>query len=179
MRQLYMQKLTRLRRLQQQSRLFFSEAQTEYKADHYIITLIKQCQTLRSLKTVHASILVSHRHQDLLFLTNLISQYASLGFVSSAFSLYSAVSHFSDPFLWNFMIRAFIDNRHFDRSLYLYTQMRQSGVKPDNFTFSFVFKACANLRDVEFGVRVHKDVVDLGYQSDVFVGNSLIAMYGK
>ncbi|KAI9176428.1 hypothetical protein LWI28_002658 [Acer negundo] len=174
-----MQKLTRLRRLQQQSGLFFSEAQTEFEADQCIITLIKQCQTLRSLKTVHASILVSHRRQDLFFVTNLISQYASLGSVSSAFSLFSAVYHFSDLFLWNVMIRVFVDNRHFDCSSHLYAQMRRSGVGPDNFTFPFVFKACANLRDVEFGVRVHKDDVDLGYQSDVFVGNSLIAMYGK
>ncbi|KAL5860844.1 hypothetical protein ACOSQ4_002140 [Xanthoceras sorbifolium] len=179
MRQLCMQKLTRLRRLQQQSRLFFSEAQTEFEADQCIITLIKQCQTLQSLKTIHASILRSHHHHDLFFVTNLISQYASLGSVSIAFSLFSAVSHFSDLFLWNVMIRAFVDNHHFDRSLQLYAQMRRLGIQPDNFTFPFVFKACANLRDVEFGVRVHKDVVDLGYQSDVFVGNSLIAMYGK
>ncbi|KAL5864646.1 hypothetical protein ACOSQ3_002160 [Xanthoceras sorbifolium] len=179
MRQLCMQKLTRLRRLQQQSRLFFSEAQTEFEADQCIITLIKQCQTLQSLKTIHASILRSHHHHDLFFVTNLISQYAFLGSVSIAFSLFSAVSHFSDLFLWNVMIRAFVDNHLFDRSLQLYAQMRRLGIQPDNFTFPFVFKACANLRDVEFGVRVHKDVVDLGYQSDVFVGNSLIAMYGK
>lgn len=77
------------------------------------------------------------------------------------------------------MIRAFVDNRQFDRSLQLYAQMRELDINPDNFTFPFVLKACGYLRDIEFGVKVHKDAVDSGYWSDVFVGNSLIAMYGK
>lgn len=77
------------------------------------------------------------------------------------------------------MVRIFVDNRQFDRSLQLYTQMRELDIQPDNYTFPFVLKACGCLGDIEFGVKVHKHIVDSGYQSDVFVGNSLVAMYGK
>lgn len=77
------------------------------------------------------------------------------------------------------MIRAFVDNCHFDRALQLYNQMRRFDVKPDNFTFPFVLKACGCLRDVEFGIKVHQEILDFGYQYDVFVCNSLISMFGK
>lgn len=57
--------------------------------------------------------------------------------------------------------------------------MREAGVEPDNFTFPFVLKACAGLGDVEEGERVHSDAAEFGYESNVFVGNSLVSLYGK
>lgn len=185
-----MQKLIMLRPVLWHSCLFSEAAlvqtQTHYKTAvieaETCIALIKKCQSLRPLKALHGFIQRSHfhfLHGDLFLLTNLISQYASLGSVPTAFSLFSSVSHFADLFLWNVMIRAFVDNCHFDRALQLYNQMRRFDVKPDNFTFPFVLKACGCLRDVEFGIKVHQEILDFGYQYDVFVCNSLISMFGK
>ncbi|XP_044502591.1 uncharacterized protein LOC123223500 [Mangifera indica] len=187
---LAMQKLIMLRPVLWHSCLFSEAAlvqtQTHYKTAvieaETCIALIKKCQSLRPLKALHGFIQRSHfhfLHGDLFLLTNLISQYASLGSVPTAFSLFSSVSHFADLFLWNVMIRAFVDNCHFDRALQLYNQMRRFDVKPDNFTFPFVLKACGCLRDVEFGIKVHQEILDFGYQYDVFVCNSLISMFGK
>ncbi|URE16650.1 PPR repeat [Musa troglodytarum] len=59
--------------------------------------------------------------------------------------------------------------------------MRQprGGAQPNNFTFPPVLKACSYLGDFEEGVKIHGDAAELGYESDVFVRNSLIAMYSK
>lgn len=57
--------------------------------------------------------------------------------------------------------------------------MQEAGIEPDNFTFPFVLKACANLHDIVEGQKIHDDVVVFGFDTDVFVGNSLISMYGK
>ncbi|CAK7348172.1 unnamed protein product [Dovyalis caffra] len=143
------------------------------------ISLIKQCGTsLHSLKSAHASILKSYLHHNLHFLTNLIAQYASLGSISYAYSLFSSTPS-TDLFLWNVMIRGFVDNSHYHHAVLLYQQMLKLGIQPDHFTFPFVIKACGCLRHFEFGVRVHRDVVKFGYQSHVFISNSLITMYGK
>ena len=77
------------------------------------------------------------------------------------------------------MIRGFVDNCLYNRSMLLYSQMRELGIQPDNFTFPFVLKACGCVKDVKFGVVVHGNLMEFGYESDVVVGNSLIAMYGK
>ncbi|KAJ9189799.1 hypothetical protein P3X46_001052 [Hevea brasiliensis] len=169
-------------------RFFWAEAETLTQAQELFspppvradtcVSLIKQCSSLHSLKTVYASMLRSHFHLNLYFLTNLIAQYVSLGSISHAYSLFSS-SHSSDPFLWNVMIRGFVDHAQYHRSVLLYIQMLELGIRPNNYTFPFVIKACGCLRNVEFGIQVHDDVVEFGYESDVFVCNSLIVMYGK
>lgn len=77
------------------------------------------------------------------------------------------------------MIRGFLHNALYHRSLTLYAQMRQLSIQPDNFTFPSVLKACAYLRDFRFGIQVHADAVQFMYDSDVTVANSLLTMYAK
>ncbi|XP_023535837.1 pentatricopeptide repeat-containing protein At2g01510, mitochondrial-like isoform X2 [Cucurbita pepo subsp. pepo] len=139
---------------------------------------IKNCSTIESLKCVHASILKANLHLNLFFCTTLISQYASLGSVSYAYSLFSLLQSL-DVFLWNVMLRGFVDAGFYRKVMFLYAQMLDLGIRPDNFTFPFVFKACGCVQDLDFGVRVHYDAVNFGYELDVFVANSLIAMYGR
>ncbi|KAF5199706.1 Pentatricopeptide repeat-containing protein [Thalictrum thalictroides] len=77
------------------------------------------------------------------------------------------------------MIQCFTANAIYDDPIVLYCQMRDIGIKPDNYTYPFVLKDCGHLRDIGLGKVIHKDVIVFGYESDVFVGNSLVTMYGK
>ncbi len=60
-----------------------------------------------------------------------------------------------------------------------FQQMQQQGVSPNKFTFIQVIKACAALRTLEDGRLVHKQLIQTGYESDLFVGSSLVDMYAK
>eukprot|EP00257_Ricinus_communis_P013436 XP_015570865.1 pentatricopeptide repeat-containing protein At3g26782, mitochondrial-like [Ricinus communis] len=142
------------------------------------ISLIKNTSGLHSLKALHASMLRSYLHLNLYFFTNLVAQYTSLGFISHAYSLFST-SNPTDAFLWNVMIRGFVDHAQYYDAILLYRQMVQLSIKPTNFTLTFVFKACGCLRDIEFGKQVHDDAVKDGYKLDLFVLNSLITMYAR
>ncbi|XP_043724133.1 pentatricopeptide repeat-containing protein At3g26782, mitochondrial-like [Telopea speciosissima] len=142
------------------------------------ISVIKQCETLKALNSVHASMLRTHLHLNLFFFTNLICRYASVGYVAHSYALFSACEA-PDVFLWNIMIQGFAENGPCHSSVVFYRHMRDLGVLPDNFTFPFALKACAQLRDLESGKALHGDIVKFGYDSDVFVTNSLVAMYGK
>jgi len=57
--------------------------------------------------------------------------------------------------------------------------MQQEGMTPDRFTFVPVLNACANLQALEVGRHIHEQVIQAGFEHDVFVGNSLIDMYAK
>ncbi|KAL6278980.1 hypothetical protein ACE6H2_022581 [Prunus campanulata] len=145
-------------------------------------SLIKQSHTLLSLKAVHASILRTHLHLNLILCTNLIAHYASLGSTSHAYTLFSAFSSSSsssDVFLWNVMIRGFVDNGLYHKAIAVYSKMWELGTQPDHFTFPFVLKACGYVCDDRLGVKLHGDVIQCGCASDLFVGNSLIGLYGK
>ncbi|KAI3878705.1 hypothetical protein MKX03_007167 [Papaver bracteatum] len=142
------------------------------------ISLIKQCKTIKTLKSLHASMIRSHLHLNLFFSTNLITRYSSLGSISHSYSIFSSTQT-SDVFLWNVMIRCFVESFSYDRAVRLYCRMKEYGIRPDNYTFPFVVKACGHLQDVKLCRVVHGDVIEFGCEYDVFVGNSLITVYGK
>ncbi|KAI3975912.1 hypothetical protein MKX01_016595 [Papaver californicum] len=77
------------------------------------------------------------------------------------------------------MIRCFVESSSYDRAVRLYYRMKEYGIRPDNYTFPFVIKACGHLQDVKLCRVVHGDVIEFGYEYDVFVDNSLITVYGK
>jgi len=65
------------------------------------------------------------------------------------------------------------------KALELFQQMQQEGVQPDSVTFVGVLNACASLAALKDGRCVHQQIVECGWDSDAFVGNSLVDMYAK
>ncbi len=52
-------------------------------------------------------------------------------------------------------------------------------MSPDSFTFVQVIKACDGLGTLEDGRLVHKQLIQSGCESNVFVGSSLVDMHAK
>lgn len=55
--------------------------------------------------------------------------------------------------------------------------MRRAGLKPGHFTYPFVVKACGRCLMVGEGKAVHSLILKLGFDSDKYVGNTLLRMY--
>ncbi|KAM1015891.1 hypothetical protein FF2_044993 [Malus domestica] len=110
--------------------------------------------------------------------TKLAAFYANCGKMPQAQLIFDGIL-LKNSFLWNFMIRGYACNGCPFKSLVLYREMLSFGQKADNFTYPFVLKACGDLLVVEIGRRVHGEVVVSGLESDVYVGNALLAMYSK
>lgn len=77
------------------------------------------------------------------------------------------------------MIRGYACNGDSLKALSLYRGMMFFGQKFDHFTYPFVLKACGDLGLVVIGRKVHCELVVHGFEDDVYIGNSLLAMYGK
>ncbi|XP_072957329.1 pentatricopeptide repeat-containing protein At4g35130, chloroplastic [Typha angustifolia] len=84
-----------------------------------------------------------------------------------------------DTFLWNLMIRGYTKAESYNEVLDFYDRMQAAGVRADNFTFPFVIKSCTGLGSWDEGSKAHGRLIKLGLDSDLFVCNSLIAMYAK
>jgi len=65
------------------------------------------------------------------------------------------------------------------KALELFQQMQQEGVQPDSVTFVEVLNACASVVALKEGSSVHDQIIQSALESAVFVGNSLVNMYGK
>lgn len=59
----------------------------------------------------------------------------------------------------------------------MYKQMLVSGFSPNNYTLSFVIKACVDLSDLSLGLGFHSQSIKLGWESYDFVQNGLIHLY--
>ncbi|CBI27276.3 unnamed protein product, partial [Vitis vinifera] len=77
------------------------------------------------------------------------------------------------------MIKAFVLKGKLINTIQIYSQMLENGLYPDNYTLPYVLKACAGLQSCHLGESAHGQSVKLGFWFDIFVGNTLIAMYSS
>ncbi|KAL9680470.1 hypothetical protein QQ045_018349 [Rhodiola kirilowii] len=79
---------------------------------------------------------------------------------------------------WNMLIRGYVDHCKHQQAIDVFFSMRSRGIRPNNFTFPFLFKACAAVLDFSAGRQFHVQVFKYGLEADVYVNNSLIHFYG-
>uniref|UniRef100_A0A2N9HRQ4 DYW domain-containing protein n=1 Tax=Fagus sylvatica TaxID=28930 RepID=A0A2N9HRQ4_FAGSY len=78
---------------------------------------------------------------------------------------------------WNSCLKAFAEGQSPFDAILLFYKLREFDVVPDDFTCSFVLKACASLLDFLNGRIVHGYVEKLGFRSNVFLQNMIVNLY--
>ncbi|XP_042029857.1 pentatricopeptide repeat-containing protein At3g16610-like [Salvia splendens] len=82
-------------------------------------------------------------------------------------------------YLQNLLIRSLCDNGLFEDVILVYKKCRNSGSSSDKYTFPFVIKSCAALRDVWFGSLMHSVTLKNGFGVNLFVQTALLDFYFK
>jgi pentatricopeptide repeat protein len=82
-------------------------------------------------------------------------------------------------FAWNKKLAKYVKAGEPEKTLQLFQQLQQEGISPDKFTFVQVLNACASLQALAEGRHAHEKVIQIGCETDLFVGSSLINMYAK
>ncbi|KAF3556430.1 pentatricopeptide repeat-containing protein At2g34400-like [Brassica napus] len=139
------------------------------------LCLLKKCVSANQIREIQAQMLLNSVQKP----NFLIPKAVELGDFNYASSLFSATEQ-PNHYSFNFMIRGLTNTWHdHGAALSLYRRMKFSGLKPDNFTYNFVFVACGNLPEIGVGRSVHSSLVKVGLDRDDHVNHSLIAMYSK
>ncbi|KAG9157298.1 hypothetical protein Leryth_004937 [Lithospermum erythrorhizon] len=85
----------------------------------------------------------------------------------------------SSVFFWNTLIKHHIQVLHnCFNGIEVFNVMRRLMWKPNSYTFTCVLKGCGELGGVSLGGSVHGLVVVSGFESNVFVCNAVVGMYG-
>ncbi|KAA8532563.1 hypothetical protein F0562_032621 [Nyssa sinensis] len=87
--------------------------------------------------------------------------------------------HKPRPFIWNTLIKGYVQNELPNEAASVYRLMHDLDVRPDLFTFPFVLKACAELAELWVGVAVHTQVLKYGLEFISMVRTELMVMYVK
>lgn len=141
-------------------------------------TYLPLCQTLKQFSLILSQVIVSGFIKDTYAASRLLKFSTDLPFihVKYSFCIFNLIQT-SNCFIWNTMMRAYVQRNCPQKAVYLYKFMLRSDVSPDNYTYPILLQACT-IRLSQFeGKHMHDHVVKTGFSSDVYVRNTLIHMY--
>ncbi|XP_068658102.1 pentatricopeptide repeat-containing protein At3g12770 [Aristolochia californica] len=146
--------------------------------DLFYSKLLESCTRFKDIAQVHAQVTKIGLQTSNFIVTKVVHVCSNLGEIRYARQVFE---EFPQPniFLWNAIIKGHCGHDLFKDALEFYREMQLNGVNPDGFTLPYVLKACSGLSAYEIGRRVHAQILLLGFESDVFVQNGLVAMYMK
>nr|GMD39600.1 pentatricopeptide repeat-containing protein At4g16470-like isoform X1 [Ipomoea batatas] len=80
---------------------------------------------------------------------------------------------------WNAMVAGYVQKGMEEVGLSLFYNLKQSGLNPDQYTFSSVFRACASLAILEQGRQAHAMMIKCQISRNIVVNSALMDMYFK
>ncbi|KAL8125824.1 hypothetical protein AgCh_013206 [Apium graveolens] len=110
--------------------------------------------------------------------TKLVIFYSKCDALEAANVLFNGFSE-RNVYSWAAIIGLYCRLHYCNEALLGFCEMLKDDVLGDNFVLPNVLKACGALMLIGFGKGVHGYVLKLGFQDCVFVGSSLLDMYGK
>ncbi|CAL0328656.1 unnamed protein product [Lupinus luteus] len=137
---------------------------------------------MHQIKQTHAQLIINGLISHLVSVNKVLKlvAFSRFGSLSYAHKLFDQIPQ-PDLFIYNTMIKAHSlspDSCH-DSFVVFRTLTRDSELVPNRYSFVFAFGACGNGLGVREGEQVRVHASKVGLESNVFVANALIGMYGK
>ncbi|XP_031487165.1 pentatricopeptide repeat-containing protein At1g11290, chloroplastic-like [Nymphaea colorata] len=146
-----------------------------------IVSVLPACADtgcLKLAKSIHGYVVRVGFESLVNVATAIVDVYSKCGHVNKARLVFDRMPE-KNVVSWNTMIDGYARNGDAKEALKMFQQMQAEGLRATDVTFMAALHACANMGDLAQGRYVHDLVVRDGFESDVSVNNSLIAMYSK
>lgn len=162
-----------------------------------LVSLLKACGNITHLeegKRIHDAAVEYGFMSDLVVSTSVVDMYARCGSVLDAQNVFNSLSD-RDVISWNVMLSASSSGDLVEEAWSMYEQMLEEGISANGRTYVSMMQVCGIFADKEDGVvmdgrltkamslqrgrSIHADAWRKGLESDVFVCNTLVSMYGK
>lgn len=158
---------------------YFNRCKVEVFSKEVCEIILDQYPDIKTLKKLHSMIVVNeHLRIDPTLAIKLMRAYSAYGETSVSRCIFDS-SLEKNVVFFNVMIRSYVNNNLYVEALSIYQVMSSCAFNPDHYTFPCVLKACSGLDNLRVGLQVHDAIVKVGLDSNLFIGNALVAMYGK
>ncbi|KAJ6762203.1 PENTATRICOPEPTIDE REPEAT-CONTAINING PROTEIN [Salix koriyanagi] len=101
-------------------------------------------------KQIHAHTISLGFENHLVLVPKLVTFYSSFSLLADA-HIITVNSNIVNPLPWNLLISSYVNNGLHGEALSAYREMVHKGVRPDDFTYPSVLKACGEKLDLDFG----------------------------
>ncbi|GAV63076.1 PPR domain-containing protein/PPR_2 domain-containing protein/PPR_3 domain-containing protein [Cephalotus follicularis] len=151
------------------------QQQPQQSITEKLLSLLKNCTSTDQLQQIHSQML-TNSIQKPNFLLSKIIDLKDLAYASLLFHQIPSPNDYA----FNIMIRGLTTTwRIYSLTVRFYYQMKNLSLKPNNFTYPFLFIACANTLALDHGKSAHSMLFKVGLDSDDHVSHSLITMYAR
>lgn len=118
-------------------------------------------------------------HRTIISSNTMISVYSRNGDIDKASKIFEETKEERNPVTWNAMMSGYIQNHQHEEALELYATMHKLSIDRTRSTFSALIHACSCLGSLQSGQALHGHLIKTPFESNVYVGTSLIDMYSK
>lgn len=136
------------------------------------------CNNTEFLHQIHARFILHGLQQNPTLSSKLIDRYSNLGHLDSSQKIFHSVDS-PDALLYSTIIRNLSLHGLSEETLLFYGRMVAKSMYPDELTYPFVLRACADLLAIENGMKIHVHLIKLGLESDIHLHAALAEMYSK
>ncbi|MCO5548062.1 hypothetical protein L7F22_001519 [Adiantum nelumboides] len=150
--------------------------------DHHYLSLLKDCHTRKDLffsKKVYEH-LKRHKGEQLAGVLGdyLVISMVKCGGLEDALLVFNSLSQ-RNVYSWTALISGFTESGQGQEAVKLHKLMKNEGIEPNHYTIVSLLKACGSIPWLHKGFALHTEVEEKGWASDIFIGSSLVSMYGK
>ncbi|XP_074269901.1 pentatricopeptide repeat-containing protein At2g03880, mitochondrial-like [Silene latifolia] len=129
-------------------------------------------------RQLHSILMKKDVNADLFIGVGLLDMYSKCGLMEDAEIVFKTMSQ-KDLIAWNAMISGYSLNGNDKGAVSTFCEMYNNGVGFNKTTLSTILKSLSSLQDTEVGSQIHAISVKSGLNSDDYVINSLVDLYGK
>lgn len=142
---------------------------------------LNACSDISNLKLghqLHGFVIRYGYGKDMSVMNGLINFYGKCHDIESSKFVFDSMGQRNDV-SWCSMIAGYEQNGEEEKACALFLQAMKAGIEPTGFMVSAILSACAELAGLELGRSVHALAVRACVEGNIFVGSSLVDMYGK
>eukprot|EP00250_Pteridium_aquilinum_P011424 c2005_g1_i1 orf=2-1228(+) len=145
------------------------------------ITVIRACTSLEALEQgaiVHAYLIIDGFEPTVSTCNALLDMHVKCGRLEDAVRVFEGMTT-HDVSTWTLMISGHIKHARSLIALEYFSGLLVDGLVPDKVAFVTVLRACAISENAQAGNQVHALLLEMFFEIDTFVGDTLVDMHAK
>ncbi|ESQ30451.1 hypothetical protein EUTSA_v10011334mg [Eutrema salsugineum] len=144
-----------------------------------VLSAAAKTEDVRFGRSIHGFYLETGRVKcDVFIGSSLVDMYGKCGFYDDAQKVFDEMPS-RNVVTWTALIAGYVQSRCFDKGLFLFQEMLESDVTPNEKTLSSVLSACAHVGALHQGRRVHCYMIKNLIEINTTLGTTLIDLYAK
>ncbi|PPR93926.1 hypothetical protein GOBAR_AA26748 [Gossypium barbadense] len=129
-------------------------------------------------KQLHAQVVKMQYLSETAVSNALLTMYCKCEAMADAESLFERLPQ-RNIVSWTAIINGLYQHEGFEKAMRLFCLMRESGIEPNDYTFTIALASCGNMKNIDNCRLLHGLVIKKGMALGEFVGTALIDMYSE